>query len=64
MFFGKFALILLAAFGLALVVRLVLGLRKFQRRYDEHAGAAAERFRHHLASPSSLPGGDAKPPSQ
>lgn len=48
MFIGKLALLLLAVFAVALVVRFVLRFRNFQRRYDETAGAAVERFRQRL----------------
>lgn len=64
MFLGKLALVLLAVFGVALIVRFVLGFRNFQRCYDESAGSAADRFRQHVGQPPSLPGGAAKPRPQ
>jgi len=64
MLFGKLALLLLALFGVALVVRFILGLRSFQRRDDESTGLAAERFRQQVEQPRSLPGGPEEPRRQ
>lgn len=61
MLLGKLALILLAVFGVALVVRFVLSFRSFQRRYDENAGKAQERFRQQVGQSQSPPGGTEKP---
>ena len=64
MFIGKLALVLAAVFAVALVMRLVLGFRNFQRLYDESAEDAAERFRQQIVQPPSLAGGSDKPRSQ
>ena len=60
MFIGKLALLLLALFAVALLVRLVLGVRRFRRRYDESAGDAAKRLRRRIDAPASLIGGNDK----
>ncbi|MGH9803724.1 MAG: hypothetical protein ACRD4D_01030 [Candidatus Acidiferrales bacterium] len=60
---AKLALLLLAVFALALVLRLLLGLRKFRRRYDESSGPAAERFRRQVAQALPRPSSD-EPQSQ
>ena len=59
MFIGKLALLLLAVFAVALLVRLVLRVRRFRHRYDESAGDVAERLRRRIAPPPSfIPGND------
>jgi len=60
MFIGKLALLLLAVFAVALLVRLALGVRRFRRRFDESAGDVAERLRRRRAPPPSFMGGNDK----
>jgi hypothetical protein len=64
MLMAKVVLALLVVFAVALVVRLVLRVRRFNRQYDEAEGVAAERFRRRLEPPPSLPSDSENPPSQ
>lgn len=63
MLFAQLALLVLAFFAVALVVRFVLSFRKFQRRFDESLGQSAERFRRHVEQPLPRPGESEKPRS-